>query len=91
MINYEKIKSMNEAELKQFLSDLSFDCAPWAREFDVEYCRECPSMRLTTEEGYTFEASRCEVLGHCDYFPKSDGAPSNKELVGWWLKKEVEV
>lgn len=91
MTNYEKIKNMNEVELTQFLSDMGFDGTPWVQDFDVEYCRKCPAMKLTTEDGYTFEASRCEVFEHCDYFPESDGTPSNKELVGWWLKKEAEV
>lgn len=91
MTNYEKIKNMNEAELAQFLSKMGFDGTPWVVDFDVKCCRECPTMRLTTEEGYTFEASRCEVLEHCDYFPESDGAPSNEEVVGWWLKRTAEV
>lgn len=91
MTNYEKIKDMNEVELTRFLSELGFDDTPWTREFDMECCKECPVMKMTTEDGYTFEASRCEVFEHCDYFPESDGTPSNEEVVGWWLKRTTEV
>lgn len=95
MTNYEKIKSMSEEELANFL--VRYTEAPWMDWWDKNYCSKCETVRLTQEESQKYlgikpfreiiEAGYCEVHDRCRYFVELDHCVTNKEIIELWLKK----
>lgn len=49
MTNFEKLKSMNEKEISEFLDSIvSIDDNPWVVWFYKKYCDNCETIRLNT-------------------------------------------
>lgn len=46
MTNFEKLKSMNEEEISEFLDNIvSIDDSPWIVWFNKKYCKNCETIR----------------------------------------------
>ena len=91
MTNFEKLKSMNEEEISEFLDSIaSIDDSPWIVWFNKRYCENCETIR-----GYSLipdvydDFAYCEVNGNCRYFQDKDDIPDNKEMIELWLASEV--
>lgn len=92
MTNFEKLKSMNEKEISEFLdSIIGTDEDPWIVWFNKRYCENCETIR-----GYSLipniydDFTYCEVNGNCRYFQDKDDIPDNKEMIELWLESEEE-
>ena len=90
MTNFEKLKSMNEKEISEFLdSNISIDDNPWTVWFNKRYCENCETIR-----GYSLipdvydDFTYCEVNGNCRYFQDKDDVPDDKEMIELWLESE---
>lgn len=90
MTNFEKLKSMNEEEISEFLDSItSIDDSPWITWFNKRYCENCETIRSyeRTPDIY-YDSTYCEVCGNCRYFQDKDDIPDNKEMIKLWLASE---
>ena len=90
MTNFEKLKSMNEEEISEFLdSTANIDDTPWIVWFNKKYCENCETIRSyeRTPDVY-YDSTYCEVNGNCRYFQDKDDIPDNKEMIELWLESE---
>ena len=86
MTNFEKLKSMNEEEMSEFLdSIISVDDNPWIDWFNKKYCENCETIEVNHYAH--INCSYCEVNGNCKYFQDKDDIPNNKEMIELWLKE----
>ena len=90
MTNFEKLKSMDEKEISEFLdSIIGTDEDPWTVWFNKRYCENCETIR-----GYSLipdiydDFTYCEVNGNCRYFQDKDDIPDSKEMIELWLASE---
>ena len=96
MTNYEKIKSMSQEELANFLDNLGFDGEPWALWFEKEYCNKCESIIGKTGPdaaipNHTYEACYCEMNhGKCKFFENQELAPDSCQMAKLWLNAKAE-
>ena len=89
MTNFEKLKSMNEEEMSEFLDNItSIDDSPWIVWFNKRYCENCETIRRNTlDPDIYYDSTYCEVCGNCRYFQDKDDIPDNKEMIELWLKE----
>ena len=92
MTNFEKLKSMNEKEISEFLDSIvSIDDNPWVVWFYKKYCDNCETIRLKTlDPNARYDYAYCELNENCRYFKNKDDIPDNKEMIELWLESEVE-
>ena len=90
MTNFEKLKSMNEKEISEFLDSIvSIDDNPWVVWFYKKYCDNCETIRLNAlDPNARCDYAYCEVNGNCRYFQDKDDIPDNKEMIELWLASE---
>ena len=87
MTNFEKLKSMNEKEISEFLD--SIDDNPWIVWFNKKYCENCETIRSCGRNpNIYYDSTYCEVNGNCRYFQDKDDIPDNKEMIELWLASE---
>lgn len=88
MTNFEKLKSMNEEEISEFLDSISIDDNPWIVWFNKRYCENCEAIRsYGRNPNIYYDSTYCEVNGNCRYFQDKDDIPDNKEMIELWLKE----
>ena len=90
MTNFEKLKSMNEEEISEFLDSItSIDDNPWIVWFNKKYCENCETIRsyIRNPDIY-YDSTYCEVNGCSRYFQDKDDIPDNKEMIELWLASE---
>lgn len=90
MTNFEKLKSMNEEEISEFLDSIAniYD-SPWIVWFNKKYCENCETIkRYTRYPDICCDCTYCEVNGNCRYFQDKDDIPDNKEMIELWLASE---
>ena len=92
MTNFEKLKSMNEEEISEFLdSIIGIDDTPWIVWFNKRYCKNCETIRSCARiPDIYYDSTYCEVNGNCRYFQDKDDVPDNKEMIELWLESENE-
>ena len=92
MTNFEKLKSMNEEEISEFLDSLAnIDDNPWIVWFNKRYCKNCEAIRSYARiPDIYYDSTYCEVNGNCRYFQDKDDIPDNKEMIEFWLESENE-
>ena len=89
MTNFERLKSMNEKEMSEFLDSISIDDSPWIVWFNKRYCENCETIRsYTRNPDIYYDSTYCEVNGNCRYFQDKDDIPDNKEMIELWLESE---
>ena len=90
MTNFEKLKSMNEEEISEFLDNIvSTDDSPWIVWFNKRYCKNCETIRSCARiPDIYYDSTYCEVNGNCRYFQDKDDIPDNKEMIELWLESE---
>ena len=90
MTNFEKLKSMNEEEISEFLDSIaSIDDSPWIVWFNKRYCENCETIRSYARiPDIYYDSTYCEVNGNCRYFQDKDDIPDNKEMIELWLASE---
>ena len=90
MTNFEKLKSMNEEEISEFLDSLAnIDDNPWIVWFNKRYCENCEAIRsYGRNPNIYYDSTYCEVNGNCRYFQDKDDIPDNKEMIELWLESE---
>ena len=89
MTNFEKLKSMNEEEISEFLDSISIDDDPWTVWFNKRYCENCETIRSYARiPDIYYDSTYCEVNGKCRYFQDKDDIPDNKEMIELWLASE---
>ena len=92
MTNFEKLKSMNEKEISEFLDSIvSIDDNPQVVWFYKKYCDNCETIRLNTlDPNARCDYAYCELNENCRYFQNKDDIFDNKEMIELWLESEVE-
>lgn len=92
MTNYEYIKSMSIDKFSEWIDEHGqFDSSPWMSWFDQKYCKNCPDIMCTYENGTVeFPCSYCELNGKCKFFPDLDETPDNKMIIKMWLESDGE-
>ena len=89
MTNFEKLKSMNEEEISEFLDSIaSIDDNPWTVWFNKRYCENCETIRGSLIPDIYCDLTYCEVNGNCRYFQDKDDIPDSKEMIELWLASE---
>lgn len=89
MTNFEKLKSMNEEEISEFLDNIGIDDNPWIAWFNKRYCENCETIRRYARyPDIYYDLTYCEVNGNCKYFQDKDDIPNNKEMIELWLESE---
>ena len=89
MTNFEKLKSMNEEEISEFLDNVNIDDNPWTVWFNKKYCKNCETIRNYARiPDIYYDLTYCEVNGNCRYFHDKDDIPNNKEMIELWLASE---
>lgn len=89
MTNFEKLKSMNEEEISEFLDSISIDDSPWIVWFNKKYCENCETIRSYARiPDIYYDSTYCEVNGNCRYFQDKDDIPDSKEMIELWLESE---
>ena len=89
MTNFERLKSMNEKEMSEFLdSIISVDDDLWIDWFNKKYCENCEIIEHSNPDGgIPFTYTYCEINGNCRYFQDKDDIPNSKEMIELWLKE----
>ena len=92
MTIFEKIKSMSEEEMADWLaSQFDYDSivAPWDDFFYKEYCSKCEHIQKETSIGHLYTVNYCEENKCCRFFPNEGlGVPDIRTTVKIWLKSD---
>ena len=81
--NIDKIRSMSDEELAEFLKDIAYGReTAWDGQFAAEFCEKCP-----TTERFVEEFGRTEKFHECDF---ADGECPHGDSITWWLKQPAE-
>ena len=80
--NAQKIRSMSDEELSEFLSSITYGReTPWSEPFARRLCDSCPTVHGTYESGIEDDFHECDFVdGKCPY---------DSDIV-WWLKQPAE-
>ena len=89
---YDKFKSMSIDELADWLDKYGmFDCSPWLKWFDDNYCSKCESeTAFVLHFNKELECSWCELHGKCKYFKEMEDIPDNKQTIKMWLESDIK-
>lgn len=81
--NADKIRSMSDEELAEFLYSIAYGReTPWCEQFAEKFCKACPVTKVDIPE-YLNPL----FLHECDF---TDGkCPHGSDIV-WWLKQPAE-
>lgn len=81
--NADRIRSMSDEELADFLSSIAFEGdVLWADQFIEKLCKSCPKITCTVD------GDHCQVkLNECDF---EDGKCPHGSEVMWWLQQPAE-
>lgn len=81
MTNADRIRSMSDEELADFLSGIAYARAtPWSEAF-MPLCKACKGVECTFEDGHR------EILHECEF---SDFQCPHGHEISWWLKQTAE-
>ena len=80
--NAQKIRSMSDDELSEFLSSITYGReTPWSEPFARRLCDSCPTVHGTYESGIEDDFHECDFL---------DGECPHGGAIVWWLKQPSE-
>ena len=81
--NAQKIRSMSDDELSEFLSSITYGReTPWSELFSEKFCKACPVTKVDIPE-YLNPL----LLHECDF---TDGKCHHGSDIVWWLKQPSE-
>lgn len=89
MTNIDKFRSMSLDEFSLWLDKYGlFDSSPWMNWFSKQYCENCDTEKVMTENGKTYPCAYCEIHEHCRFFPDVP-TPENYDITKMWLQREA--
>lgn len=89
---YDCFMSKNIDEITDwFVEYADFDCAPWVKWWDDNYCKQCePEIGCVQEYNIEMECAWCELHNKCKYFQDTEDIPNNKQVIKMWLEQEID-
>lgn len=83
MKNADKIRSMSDEELAEFISSIAYGReTPWSKSFWEKFCKACPVTKVEIPD-YLNPL----FLHECDF---KDGKCPHGIAIVWWLQQPAE-